>query len=139
MAQSPRSPLPNAHSHCRVDSLDPSNFPKELMHLSPQEGAKQIDQATHQNWERPGDRPFRTVSKKSNGRAEDIEAVKDSAHERFEDFHAKMIVWNHFTKGLNGSIQRAHELLDGGEYDKAKETFERVIRTTDQFLKDHPS
>ncbi|KAL5372352.1 hypothetical protein PMIN03_011742 [Paraphaeosphaeria minitans] len=123
MAQSPRSPLPNAHSHCRVDSLDPSNFPKELMHLSPQEGAKQIDQATHQNWERP----------------EDIEAVKDSAHERFEDFHAKMIVWNHFTKGLNGSIQRAHELLDGGEYDKAKETFERVIRTTDQFLKDHPS
>ncbi|KAK7186879.1 hypothetical protein DPSP01_007063 [Paraphaeosphaeria sporulosa] len=126
MAQSPPSPpspSQDALSHCRVDSLDPSNDSNEVMHLSTRESAEQIDQGKHRIWESP----------------EDIEALKDSAHERFEDFHAQLVVWNHFTKGLNGSMQRAHELLDRGEYDKAKETFERVIRTTDQFLKDHPS
>lgn len=65
--------------------------------------------------------------------------MKHSARERYENFHAKMIVWNNFADGLNGSMQRAHRFLSVGKYDKAKQVFARVTRTTDQFARDHPS
>lgn len=70
---------------------------------------------------------------------ENIEATQNSARERYETYHARMAMWNNFAKGLNCSMQRAYVFLSLGEYDNAEQVFERVVRTTDEFLRNNSS
>lgn len=86
-----------------------------------------------------GEFPLRLLKRKPNIVQENIEATKNSARERYETYHARMAMWNNFAKGLNCSMKRAYVFLSLGEHDNAEQVFERVIRTTDEFLRNNSS
>ncbi|KAF1965373.1 hypothetical protein BU23DRAFT_627611 [Bimuria novae-zelandiae CBS 107.79] len=156
MPRSLQNPPRHDQSIFRIYNYDPSNGLnlKEPIHPLFEENIGQYDQNEDQIWNHPGlgiqrnfetpDEPQHLVQQSIGVETQDrfeeeIEAVKDSARERYETFHARMVEWNNFAKGLNCSMQRAYGFLSLGEYEKAEKVFERVIRTTDEFLRDNSS